>query len=64
VQSGKKTSLVRRELTREDRNLSRAEVEQGRHPIQPLLPGDAVITRGVVELTEALEDLRGQQKDK
>jgi cobalt-zinc-cadmium efflux system membrane fusion protein len=63
VQSTKKSSLVRSKLTPEDQDISVAEVKQGRLPIQALHPGECVITRGVVELTEALDDLRGQRKD-
>ncbi len=54
--AGTKT-LVRSKLTPDDEKQSASEKEKGRRPIEPLRPGDVVLTRGVVELTAALEDL-------
>jgi membrane fusion protein, heavy metal efflux system len=57
AQSAGKFTLVRTQLTPEDERLSRAETAKGRRPLDTLQPGDVVLTRGVVELTAALEDL-------
>ncbi len=53
-----KVTLVRSVLTDDDRAQSEAEVRKGRRPIEALEPGEVVLTRGVVELTAALEDLQ------
>jgi membrane fusion protein, heavy metal efflux system len=50
-------TYVRSQLTAKDADYSKAEVEHGRRPLQPLHPEERVITKGVVELTAALEDL-------
>ena len=57
VRRFKDVTFVRTKLTEEDNKISQAEVARGRRALQPLLPGERVITRGVVELTAALEDL-------
>jgi multidrug efflux pump subunit AcrA (membrane-fusion protein) len=49
--------LVRSKLTAEEEQLARAEQAKGRRALEPLLPGDKVITHGVVELTSALDEL-------
>lgn len=53
------TSLVRSKLTAEDEELSKHEQAHTppRRPLEPLRPGEKVITRGVVELTSALDEL-------
>jgi cobalt-zinc-cadmium efflux system membrane fusion protein len=56
--------VVRTVLTPDDENLSRREQEQGRRPIEPLHAGERVITRGVVELTSALEALLVEERTK
>jgi cobalt-zinc-cadmium efflux system membrane fusion protein len=56
--------IVRSKLTAEDEKVSRQEQEQGRRPIEPLRPGERVITRGVVELTTALEGLLVEERAK
>ena len=56
VRRFKDVTFVRSKLTPEDQQASKAEVERGRRPWQPLLPGERVITRGVVELTAELEE--------
>jgi cobalt-zinc-cadmium efflux system membrane fusion protein len=53
----KDVTIVRSKLTEEEKNLSQAEMARGRRPLQALLQNERVITRGVVELTAALEDL-------
>jgi cobalt-zinc-cadmium efflux system membrane fusion protein len=58
----KEKTFVRSKLTEEDMKMSAAEVARGRRPLQPLLAGESVITRGVVELTAALEDLATKEK--
>jgi multidrug efflux pump subunit AcrA (membrane-fusion protein) len=50
-------SVVRSKLRDEDRKFSSDEVKQGRYPLRTLERGDQVVTRGVVELTTALENL-------
>jgi multidrug efflux pump subunit AcrA (membrane-fusion protein) len=57
VRRFKDVTFVRAKLTEEDEKISQSEVAQGRRPLQPLLPDERVITRGVVELTAALEAL-------
>jgi cobalt-zinc-cadmium efflux system membrane fusion protein len=55
----KDVTLVRSKLTPDDERLSAAEVARGRPPLSPLAPGEKVMNRGVIELTSALENLRG-----
>ena len=57
-----KMTLVRSKLTEEDEKLSQAEQKRGRRPIQPLYPDEIVLTRGVVQLTAALEDLQTKKE--
>jgi cobalt-zinc-cadmium efflux system membrane fusion protein len=57
VRRFKDVIYARAKLTDEEREISKAEVERGRRPLQPLLPGERVVAHGVVELTSALEDL-------
>jgi cobalt-zinc-cadmium efflux system membrane fusion protein len=57
VRRFKDVTFVRTVLTAEDKKASKAEEARGRRPFQPLQPGERVVTRGVVELTAALEDL-------
>jgi cobalt-zinc-cadmium efflux system membrane fusion protein len=59
VQSYKQMSLVRSKLTPEEEKLAESQKSKGEFPVlQALQPGEHVITRGVVELTAALEELR------
>ena len=59
VQSFKQTSLVRSQLTNDEEKLAEVQRSKGQFPVlQALRPGERVITRGVVELTTALEELR------
>ena len=46
-----KVSVARSRLTEKDKQFSEVEQAQGRRPLEPLLPGDRVITGGIVELT-------------
>ncbi len=62
VQRFKDVTLVRSKLTQQEQDLSRTEVARGRRPLQPLLPGERVITRGVVELTSCLEELATKER--
>jgi multidrug efflux pump subunit AcrA (membrane-fusion protein) len=57
VRRFKEFTFVRSKLTPEEEKYSQAEVKRGKLPLQPLLPGERVITRGVVELTAALDEL-------
>jgi cobalt-zinc-cadmium efflux system membrane fusion protein len=56
AQTAGKYTLVRSTLTAEDEKLSQSEQAKGRRPIQELHDDEVVLTRGVVELTAALED--------
>jgi cobalt-zinc-cadmium efflux system membrane fusion protein len=49
--------VVRSKLTEGDQVLSQAEVAMGRRPIEPLLPTEWVVTRGIGEMTTSLETL-------
>lgn len=64
AQTAGKVSLVRSVLTDADKRLSADEVAKKRRPLEPLEPGDLVLTRGVVELTAALEDLQTNPENK
>ena len=55
-------SRVRSKLTDEQEKISAQEVTQGHWPLRPLLPGELVVTRGVVEMTTALETLLTREK--
>lgn len=57
AQSLKKTSYVRTKLTPEQEKANLA-LKEGQYKIEPLKPGERIVTRGVVELTAALEELR------
>jgi multidrug efflux pump subunit AcrA (membrane-fusion protein) len=57
AQAAGKMTLIRSKLTPEDEKLSADEVAKNRRPIEPLKEGEVVLTRGVVELTSALEEL-------
>ena len=56
VRRFKDVTYVRRTLTAEDEKFSQQEVKRGRRPLRPLEPGMRVVTRGVVEMTQALEN--------
>jgi multidrug efflux pump subunit AcrA (membrane-fusion protein) len=62
VQRFKDVTVVRSKLTKRDREVSEADVERGRRPIEALLPGERVITRGLVELTAELERLAARDR--
>lgn len=55
VQRFKDKSVVRMKLTADDEDLSKQEQARGRLPIVPLNADELVVTRGVIELTAALE---------
>jgi cobalt-zinc-cadmium efflux system membrane fusion protein len=56
VRRFKDVTYVRSVLTPADEKTSAEEVKRGRRQLRPLRPGERVITRGVVELTQALEN--------
>jgi cobalt-zinc-cadmium efflux system membrane fusion protein len=62
VRRFKDVTFVRSRLTDEEKRISQAEAARGRRPLEPLLPGERVITNGVVLLTTALEDLATKQR--
>jgi len=64
VQRFRDYSIIRSKLTDEHRKFSEDEVKQGRWPLRPLLPNDFVVTRGVVEMTTALENLLVRERAK
>jgi multidrug efflux pump subunit AcrA (membrane-fusion protein) len=64
VQRFRDFSIVRSKLTDEHKKFSEEEVKQDRWPLRPLLPGDYVVTRGVVELTTALENMLVRERAK
>jgi cobalt-zinc-cadmium efflux system membrane fusion protein len=53
----KDVTIVRSKLTDEDIRLSHVEEAQKRRPIEPLLPDERVVGRGIVEMTTCLETL-------
>jgi cobalt-zinc-cadmium efflux system membrane fusion protein len=57
AQRFKDVTYIRSVLTDRDKELSEFEVKRGKRPIQPLAAGERVLTRGVVELAEALDNL-------
>jgi cobalt-zinc-cadmium efflux system membrane fusion protein len=56
--------VVRSKLTAEDEKVSRLEQQKGRRPIEPLRPGERVMTRGIVELTALLDELLIEERTK
>jgi cobalt-zinc-cadmium efflux system membrane fusion protein len=50
------TAFVSSRFTPAQQKLSPAEAAQGQQPIEPLRPGERIITSGVLELRAALED--------
>jgi hypothetical protein len=54
-------SIVRSKLREEDKKFSSDEVKDGRYPLRTLERGDQVVTRGVVEMTTALETLLARE---
>jgi len=62
VRRFKDVTFVRSKLTPEEQELSKTEVARGRRAIQALLPGERVITRGVVELTACVEELATKER--
>ena len=57
VRSLKNTSFVRSKLMPDQK-----QVNEGEYPLEELKAGDRVVTRGVVELTAALEEIRNAKK--
>jgi hypothetical protein len=49
-------------LTKEEREQMEREVRRGLRPVEPLEPGEWVVTGGVVELTDGLDDLLAKAK--
>jgi cobalt-zinc-cadmium efflux system membrane fusion protein len=56
----KDVTYVRTVLTPDEQRASEEEVKRGRRPLQTLQAGERVVTRGVVEMTAALESLASQ----
>jgi cobalt-zinc-cadmium efflux system membrane fusion protein len=52
----KDVAFVRSQLTPEEAQLPSEERKQGWQPLQPLKPGERILTTGVLELRAALED--------
>jgi membrane fusion protein, heavy metal efflux system len=53
----KDVSIVRSKLTEQDQYLSQAEQAKGKRPIEPLMPEERVVTRGIGEMTACLDTL-------
>ena len=53
----KDVTIVRSKLTDEDIRLSGVEQAKGRRPLEPLLPDERVVGRGIVEMTTCLDTL-------
>jgi cobalt-zinc-cadmium efflux system membrane fusion protein len=62
VRRFKDVTFVRSKLTEVDLQANAEQVARGRRPLEPLVPGERVLTRGVVELTAALEDLATKER--
>jgi membrane fusion protein, heavy metal efflux system len=62
VRHFKDVAFVRSRLTAEEEKASFEDQKRGRLPIRPLLPGERVVVRGVVEMTAALEALKTKQQ--
>jgi cobalt-zinc-cadmium efflux system membrane fusion protein len=54
--------FIRSVLTREDETVSRNAAAERQQPIEPLQPGDRVVTQGVPMLTVALRNLLAKEK--
>jgi cobalt-zinc-cadmium efflux system membrane fusion protein len=57
VRRSRDVTLVRGELSPDDRNASEEEVKQGHRPLGVVRPGEWLVTQGVTEMTDALEGL-------
>lgn len=53
---------VRSRLTRQDLAREKQQTGRRRWPVQPLKAGEMVVTGGIVEMTDALDDLRAQAR--
>jgi cobalt-zinc-cadmium efflux system membrane fusion protein len=62
VRRFKEVVFVRTKLTEDERKTSEDEVKLGRRPIRQLLPGERVLTGGIVQMTAALENLLTQER--
>jgi cobalt-zinc-cadmium efflux system membrane fusion protein len=60
VERFRDVTYVRSVLTPDEKKMSDQEHRRGRLQLEPLRPGERVITRGVVEMTAALEALKTQ----
>jgi cobalt-zinc-cadmium efflux system membrane fusion protein len=60
----KDVCFVRSKLTEKEEQQSRQEVEKRRRPLEPLHDGELVVTRGLLEMTAALETLVTQEANK
>src|SRR5262245_19988390 len=58
----KDKSYIKSKLSESDEDAARADKARGLRPVEPLLPGELVLTRGVVELTAALEELLAKER--
>jgi multidrug efflux pump subunit AcrA (membrane-fusion protein) len=59
-----KKAFVRSKLTPEEQQLSKEELSKGRRPLEPLLPGERIVTHSVMELTTALENAMSARQSK
>src|SRR5262249_43022283 len=49
-------------LTARERQKMQQEMQQGRLPLEPLHEGERVVTGGVVELTDAIDNLKAEPR--
>ncbi len=59
-----KKAFVRSKLSPEDALFSKEEQGKGRRQLEPLMPGERIVTRSVMELTTALENAQAAQQVK
>jgi multidrug efflux pump subunit AcrA (membrane-fusion protein) len=62
VQRFKEFTYVRSVLSQRDRDINPAEAEKGKRRIEALLPGELVVTHGVVELNRAFDNLASRDR--
>jgi cobalt-zinc-cadmium efflux system membrane fusion protein len=57
VRRSRDVTLVRGELSPDDQKISEEEVRLGHRPLGVVRPGEWLVTQGVTEMTQALDDL-------
>jgi len=62
AQRFKDVTYVRSVLNTRDKEISEKEQAKGKRALQPLLPGEKVVTRGTLQMTVALETLLAKER--